>query len=137
MAVAVEALPFVVLDDANRIVEVGSAARDGFEALLGENVLDAFPGSEPIFGPYYEQARETGEPVVFAEYFDGYVLRLSAVPGPNGLTVTWETLERLDVLTLDGLRASLASVVERLEAEEGRLARERRGVSLRVIDGGA
>jgi hypothetical protein len=136
VAVAVEALPFVVLDDANRVVEVGSAAGADFERLLGESVLDAFPGSEPIFGPYYEQARDSGEPIAFAEYYDGYVLRLTAAPGPNGLTVTWETLGRLDVLTLDGLRASLAAVVERLEVEEVRLSRDRRGAALQVIEGG-
>lgn len=136
MAVAVGPLPFVILDEGNRIVEVGPAARAGFESLLGANVLDAFPGSQPVFGPYYEKARRTGQPVEFGQFYEGRALRVRAVPGPRGLTVTWATIGILDVLTLDGLRASLESILDALSDVDHELSREELRRSLTVLKGG-
>ena len=135
MAVAVGAEPHVVLDEEYRIVEVGPAARAGFTPLLGENILDSFPDSRPLFLPYYEEARRTRQVIEFAQYYDGYVLRVKVVPDKGRLTVSWETLGILDVLTLDGLRASLDSVLQALAATEENVDREHVRQSLRVVAG--
>ena len=133
MAVAVEQVPHVVLDEDYRIVEVSSAAEAGFGHLLGENVLDCFPDSRPLFLPYYEEARRTGAVLEFDQYYDGYVVHLTVVPAGPRLTVFWNTLGMLDLLTLDGLRASLHSVLETLGASEDDVRRERVRRSLSVV----
>lgn len=136
MAVAVEQVPHVVLDEDNRIVEVGPAAEAGFGHLRGQNVLDSFPDSRPLFLPYYEHARRTGTAVEFDQYYDGYVLHLTVVPAGRRLTVFWDTLCMLDVLTLDGLRASLQSVLAKLRASEDAARRESVRRSLSVVGDG-
>jgi hypothetical protein len=135
VAVAVEEVPHVVLDDAYRIVEVSPAAEAGFAHLRGESVLDCFPGSSPLFLPYYENARSTGEIQEFVQYYDGFVVQLKVVPRGSELTVFWKTLCTLDLVTIEGLRASLEDALTRLEAVEGELRRERLRSFLRVVEG--
>jgi len=138
VAVAVKAtIPYIVLDDQLRIVEVGPAAQAGFGPLCGRRLLDCFAGSRPLFLPYLEEAQRTGRVVEFAQYFDGYVADLKVVPNGRTLTVSWEALQILDFLTLDGLRASLRSVLDTLRAREDALRREVARRSLRVIEGGS
>ena len=134
MAVAVDAAAFVTLDEADRIVEVSPAAGAVFGPLRGQDVFESFPESRPLFLPYFEQARRTGEVVEFTQYYGGYLSDLKAVPAGKLLTVYWEQCYMLDVLTLDGLRDSLRTVLEALEAREDGM---RHGVrrSLRVVDG--
>jgi hypothetical protein len=136
VAVAVEAVTYVVLDEEYRIVEVSSAAKAGVGPLCGRNILDCFPGSRPLFLPYLKEAQRTGRVVKFAQYFDGYVAEVKVVPAGSTLTVTWERLCILDVLTLDGLRASLHSVLDTLRAREDALHREVVRGSLSVVEGG-
>src|SRR4026208_325696 len=57
--------PFVVLDDMDRIVEVGTSAQSQFGPLVGTVIWESFPGSEPLFKPYYDKARQMREPVEF------------------------------------------------------------------------
>jgi hypothetical protein len=133
VAVAVEQAPHVVLDEDYRIVEVGPAARAGFGHLVGQNVLDCFPDSRPLFLPYYEEARRTGAMLEFDQYYDGYVVHLTVVPVGRRLTVFWDTVGLLDVLTLDGLRSSLQSMLETLRASEDATRRESVRRSLRVV----
>jgi hypothetical protein len=135
VAVAVEAVPFVVLDEAFKIVEVSPAAEAGFGPLRGRNVFESFPGSRPLFLPYYEEALESGDVVEFAQYYDGYVMDMKVVPAGRMLTVYWERLCMLDVLTLQGLSASLFAVLETLEARENALRREVVRRSLRLVRG--
>lgn len=137
MAVAVTELPHVVLDEEYRIVEVNQAARAGLGPLLGESILESFPGARPLFLPYYEQARRTGETVEFVQYYDGYVAHLKVVPDGQQLTVYWETLCILDVLTLDGLRASLRTALKTLADAEAALQRDQIRSTLRVVGGEA
>ena len=136
MAVAVEAVPYVVLDERYRIVEMSRAAEARLGPFCGRNVLDSFPGSYPLFLPYLKEAQRTGRVVKFAQYFNGYVADVQIVPAENMLTVSWERLSMLDVLTLDGLRASLHAVLETLRAREDALHREVVRSSLRVVEGG-
>jgi hypothetical protein len=57
----------------------------------------AFPGSEPLFKPYHDAARRSGEAVEFVQFYDGNVARIRAVPVGNGrLELMWEQLARLD-----------------------------------------
>ena len=137
MAVTVrEHTPFVVLDEGDHIVEVGEHAESQLGPLVGARVWDTFPGSEPLFRPYYDAARRTCEPVEFVQFYDGNVSRVRAVPlGDGRIGLEWRQLARLDTLTL----GSLAETLDRsLEA----LAVEARGTSsgvrqdLRVIEGG-
>jgi hypothetical protein len=136
VAVAVEAVPYVVLDERYRIVEVGQAAEAGFGPLCGRNLLDCVPGSRPLFLPYLKEAQRTRRIVRFAQFFNGYVAEVKIVPDEAAtLTVSWERLCMLDVLTLDGLRDSLHDVLDTLQAREDSLHREVVRRSLRVVKG--
>jgi hypothetical protein len=138
VAVTVEQqAPFVVLDDSDRIVGVGRDVESQFGPLLGEIMWDCFPGSEPLFKPYYDRARTSGEPVEFVQFYDGNVARIRAVPHGDGrLELFWEALARLDALTLgglvDSLERSLALLDVRSTALERRLARK----AFHLIEGG-
>ena len=91
MAVTVQGqTPAVVLDDGDRNVEVGPAAESQFGPLVGEVLWDCYPGSEPLFKPYYDTARRTGEPVEFVQFFDGNVSRVHAVPAQDRIELHWE-----------------------------------------------
>jgi hypothetical protein len=133
VAVTVRQEPsFVVLDEGDRIVGVGPHAESQFGPLVGASLWDCFPGSEPLFKPYYDSARRSGEPVEFVQFYDGNVARIRAVPAGEGcLELQWEQLARLDTLTLDSLSETLDEALELLdEADPG----TRR--ALRVIEGG-
>jgi hypothetical protein len=136
VAVAVEATPQVVLDEHYRIVEVSRAAEAALGPLCGRNLLDCFPGSRPLFLPYLKEAQRTGRVVQFAQYFNGYVAEVTIVPHETTLSVSWERLCMLDVLTLDGLRASLHTVLDTLQAREDAVHRAVVRSSLRVVKGG-
>lgn len=81
------------------------------------------------------EARRTREVVEFAQFYDGYIMRVRAVPEGSRLTVSWETLGMLDVLTLDGLRMSLQAALQALTESEEALRRESVRRSLRVVGG--
>jgi hypothetical protein len=128
---------FVVLDDSDRIVGVGRDAESQFRPLVGEIVWECFPGSEPLFKPYYDRARESGEPVDFVQFYDGNVARIRAVPDGEGrLELYWEALARLDTLTLGGLVDSLDRSLELLHDRSVGLDRREARRALRVIEGG-
>lgn len=128
-------MPSVILDEADRIVEVSSAAAPRFGHFMGESVHDCFPGSRVLFGPHYARARRTGQTVEFAQFYGGYVTHVRAVPCPAGLEVTWETLAILDTWTLAGLRASLDTALARLDEMLLELERKRTKATLRVVGG--
>jgi hypothetical protein len=131
-------LRFVVLDEGDRIVEVGPHAESQFGPLLGASLWDSFPGSEPLFKPYYDAARRSGEPVEFVQFYDGNVARVRAVPEGDGrLALEWEQLARLDTLTLGSLSATLDDALELLGGEASAPGRQTLGrAALHVIEGG-
>jgi hypothetical protein len=135
VAVAVER-PHMVLDEEYRIVEVGPPAEAGFGPLRGRRLWDTFPGSRPLFEPYYEEARRRGEPVEFLQFYDGQVGRVRAVPRGRNLDLYWDEVHQLNTLTLDGLRQSLAEMIAALERHESAMRRVRARASLRVLEGG-
>jgi hypothetical protein len=130
VAVAVER-PHLVLDEEYRIVEVGPEAEAGFGPLRGRSLWDTFPGSRPLFEPYYERARRSGETVEFLQFYDGYVARVRAMPRGPYLELEWERLRRLDTLTLEALHESLGEMISALERQERRVR-----TPLEVIEGG-
>jgi hypothetical protein len=135
VAVAVDGNPYIELDEEYRIVGVGSGAQAHFGALLGEKVYDFFPGARPLFLPYYDEARRTKRVVEFAQFYDGYIMRLRATPKGSRLVVSWVVLGMLDVLTLDGLRMSLRAALQALSDSEEALRRESVRSSLQVVEG--
>ncbi len=137
MAVTVQRqTPSLVLDNEDRIVEVGPAAQSQFGPLLGAVVWDGFPGSEPLFRPYYDTARRTGEPVEFVQFFDGVVAHVRATPSAGRLELGWESLLRIDVTTLDSLRQTLRDALELLEAGGFGAQRDEARTALRLIECG-
>ena len=137
MAVTVTQQPFVMLDPADRIVEVGPHAESQFGPLVGSRIWDAFPGAKPLFKPYYDGARLTGDTVNFVQFYDGNVVRVVARSQGERLEVSWEQLARLDTTTLEDLGASLATSLDLLEGEERLTTRDELRKALRLIPGGA
>jgi hypothetical protein len=130
--------PFVVLDEGDRIVGVGPHAESQFGPLVGASLWDSFPGSEPLFKPYYDSARRSGEPVEFVQFYDGNVARVRAVPvGDGRLELEWEQLARLDTLTLDSLSETLDDALELLGGDATRRRSQTVGrAALHLIEGG-
>jgi hypothetical protein len=139
VAVTVTQAPSVVLDEEYRIVEVGPSAEGGFGPLAGQVLWECFPGSEPLFRPYYERARRSGEVEEFVQFYDGHVVRVRAEPEPHGdrLAVSWRDLHVLDALTLEQLQTSIARTIELIDDESSASLREQTRRSLRLIQGGA
>ena len=136
MAVAVERIPDLVLDEEYRIVEVGPPAEAAFGPLRGQGLWDAFPDSRPLFEPYYERARRSGEPVEFVQFYDGWVGRVRAVPEASRLLLFWDDLRRLDTLTLSRLHTSLEETLAAIEEQEVSIRRDTARDRLRVVEGG-
>jgi hypothetical protein len=136
VAVAVSEVPVLVLDEEYRAVELSPAFEAGCGMALGDCVLEGLPITRSTFVQSCEHARRTGEAVDLVEYGGGRLLHVRIVPQGGLLDVSWETLAMLDTLTLDGLRASLRTLAERLAHAEHTLRRERQRRSLRLVGGG-
>lgn len=125
----------MVLDADYRIVEIGPAFEAGYGHLRDQSLWEVEPEARAIFGPHYEKAWRTGEPVEIVEFFMGRVVRVVAVARAGRLQLTWEVLHRLDILTLEGLQASLQEAIASVEASEGCLTRTRSGRHLHALEG--
>ena len=137
VAVTVEQTPFIVLDEGDRIVGAGPSAASQFGPLVGSLLWECFPGSEPLFKPYYDAARRSGDEVEFVQFYDGNIARVRAVPRDDGrLDLYWEPLAHLDTLTLASLMKSLEESLELLDGVDAHLRPEERRKTLRVIEGG-
>jgi len=129
--------PLVVLDEGDRIVEVGPGAMSQFGPQVGSVVWDCYPGSEPLFKPYYDSARRTGDEIEFVQFYNGNVARVRAVPrADRHLELYWERLAHLDTLTIGSLVDSLAQSLEVLEGASPENDRTELRKALRVIEGG-
>ena len=80
VAVAVEAIPFVVLDEEYRVVEVSRAARGGDRSTLRSEPPRLLPRFPPAVPPLPEGGSRTGRVVTFAQFFEGYVAEVKIVP---------------------------------------------------------
>jgi len=128
-------LPYAVLDEDDRVVEVGPYAPAVFKSRLGERVQDIFPETEALYRPYYERARRTGTVVEFAQYANGHVSLIKIVPAQGRLTVSWDLIGLVDVMTLEGLKSSLAAAVAALANTEAAVRRNRVRDSLSLVAG--
>ena len=137
MAVTVLQAPYIVLDDGDCIVEVSSFAMPVLGSFLGQSLWSCFPGSRPLYEPHYTRARRTGAPVEFAQYYNGRVMRVKAVPSRSHVTLWYEIVVILDVLTLRGLRDSLDSALAALSVAEETIRREQVRMSLQLVEGRA
>ena len=146
MAVTVEGTSQVVVDEDYRIVELALAVaceaavtRTGAPASRpapGRNLWEVFPEAKPLFEPYCDEARRTGEPVEFLQFYDGRLLRVRAVPRGRHLLLFGESLQDLDTLTLERLRASLAETIALIDDLSGSSRHERLRDSFRLVEGG-
>ena len=136
MAVTVEGTPQFVVDEEYRIVEFAPAVAPAFRPRRGRSLWDTFPESRPLFEPYYEVAWTTGEPVEFLQFYAGLLLRVRAVPAGPRLLLFGESLQHIDTLTLDGLRASLAETIALIDELSGSTRHERLRDSFRLVEGG-
>ena len=125
----------MILSEDYRILRVRAAAELGSGELEGRDLWEAFPGSKPLYHPYYDRARRTREPVEFVQFYGGFLARIRAVPVGAELHLYWERLERIDTLTLEGLRDSLTHALSGLEEQETKLRREQLRGRLHVVEG--
>jgi hypothetical protein len=136
VAVAVETLPHMVLDEDYLIVQLGPEVEAALGPLQGRDLWEAFPDAKPLFHPYYERARDSGQAVEFVQFYNGQLARIRAVPEGATLQLFWETLDRLDTLTLEGLRESLAHAAAVLEDQDAHADQDGARGRLRLIEGG-
>lgn len=101
---------YVVLDDDDRITHVSAPLHDDLGHWVGHVLWDHLPGARDGYGPTLDEARSSGRPVDSIVYYSGRVMRLTAIPGADGLALHVECLAELDVTTLGTLTRSLARI---------------------------
>ena len=109
---------YVVLDSEDRLSYVSVRLHDELGGWVGHVLWDHLPGAREIYGPGFDEARETGQAVERVVFYAGRAKRLTAIPAPDGLAVHIEQLAALDVRTLGTLAQSLARIAEALGARE-------------------
>jgi hypothetical protein len=124
---------YVVLDSEDRIAHVSAPLHGTLGRWLGHILWEHLPGAKEIYGPAFEEARASGEPVVAVVFYGGRLKRFTLIPARDALAVHVEALEALDVTTLGTLMRSLERVESALAAPEcARPDRRSRG-SLRAL----
>jgi hypothetical protein len=71
---------------------------------------DHLPGAREIYGPCFDEARSSGQPVESVVFYSGQVKRLTVIPAADGLAVHVERLAELDVTSLGTLTRSLLQI---------------------------
>jgi hypothetical protein len=98
------------------IAHVSEPLQGTMGRYIGHSVWVRLPGSEGVFRPYFEEARETGREVEFAAFYSGAILDVRVVPAGGSLTVYPTRRSELDVRTLATLNASLERIASELDA---------------------
>jgi hypothetical protein len=91
-----------VLDADDRIVRVGRV------------LWERLPHAEPLYGPHFDEARRTGQPVEFTVFYAAEFKRIRAIPAGDELPVHVTRLRELGVTTLGTLSASLHAIASEL-----------------------
>jgi hypothetical protein len=104
---------YLVLDEDDRIVYVSPSLRRELGTWVGHVVWEHLPGARDLYGPCFEEARESGRAAEAVGFYAGRLTCLSAIPAADGLVVHLEHRVELDVTSLGTLMRSL----ERIEAE--------------------
>lgn len=124
---------YIVLDDDDRIVHVSASFHDTVGHWLGHVLWDHLPGATEVYGPHFDDARQSQEPVVAVVFYAGKVKRLTIIPAADGLAVHVERLEALDVTSLGTLMRSLERIERVLAAPGCGQPYPRSHVSLRAL----
>jgi hypothetical protein len=130
MPKVMDAANWLILDPSYRIV-AAKTTRGDVETRIGEVLLDAFPGTDSLYGCEYAKAW-TGQ-VETDSFHRGALVHVTAQPFA-GLLVYWEILDELETVTLAALSQSLGRL-ERLAARVGRGSGPRSLPELRIVPG--
>lgn len=107
---------YLVLDPEDRITYVSVGLQQELGRWVGHVLWDHLPSAGSVYGPCFDEARETGRPVERVVYYAGRVKRLTLIPAADGLAVHVERLATLDVTSLGTLAESLEEIAEALGA---------------------
>jgi hypothetical protein len=106
-----------VIDETDRIVQVGDEMPGGMEPFLGHPLWEYLPHGQAVFGPLFEEARATGHEVETVVYYAGGTVGVRIVPSGKKSLVVYATRRiELDVRTLGTLSASLRVIEQELDA---------------------
>jgi hypothetical protein len=105
-----------VIDETDRIVQVGDEMPGGMEPFLGHPVWEYLPHGQAVFGPLFEEARARGSEVETIVYYAGGTVGVRIVPSVKSLVVYATRRVELDVRTLGTLSASLRVIEQELAA---------------------
>ena len=105
-----------VIDETDRIVQVGDEMPGGMEPFLGHPLWEYLPHGQAVFEPLFEEARATGSEVETIVYYAGGTVGVRVVPSGRSLVVYATRRVELDVRTLGTLSASLRVIEQELAA---------------------
>jgi hypothetical protein len=105
-----------VIDDTDRIVQVGDEMPGGMEPFLGHPLWEYLPHGQAVFGPLFEEARAGASEVETIVYYAGGTVGVRIVPSGKSLVVYATRRIELDVRTLGTLSASLRAIERELAA---------------------
>jgi hypothetical protein len=105
-----------VIDESDRIVQVGDEMPGGMEPFLGHQLWEYLPHGQAVFGPLFEEARTSGSEVETIVYYAGGTVGVRIVPSGKSLVVYATRRIELDVRTLGTLSASLRAIERELAA---------------------
>jgi hypothetical protein len=105
-----------VIDETDRIVQVGDEMPGGMEPFLGHPLWEYLPHGHAVFGPLFEEARATADEVESIVYYAGGTVGVRVVPSGRSLVVYATRRIELDVRTLGTLSASLRAIEQELGA---------------------
>jgi hypothetical protein len=124
---------YIVLDDDDRIVYVGTDLSETIGGWVGQVLWDHLPQAADVYGPCFEEARAKGHAVESTVFYSGRVKRLIATPAADGLAVHVEPLAELNVRTLGTLTASLRRIEAALADPASEPLDPRAPASLRAL----
>ena len=105
---------YIVLDDDDRIRHVSPPLHENLGRWIGHVLWDHLPRAREVYGPAFDAARSSGEPVEAVVFYSGRVKRLTVIPAEDGLAVHVERLAELDVTSLGTLTLSLERIASAL-----------------------
>ena len=105
-----------VIDETDRIVQVGDEMPGGMEPFLGHPLWEYLPHGQPVFSPLFEEARASASEVETIVYYAGGTVGIRIVPSGKSLVVYATRRVELDVRTLGTLSASLRAIERELGA---------------------
>ena len=110
-------LSFVV-DGEDRVVQVAEEDRETIGRYLGHSLWTYLPEAGPLLGPYFEEARESGDAVESTIFYAGGTFDVRVDPSGRSLAVRLTRRTELDVRTLETLAKSLQTIEAELAARE-------------------